>query len=323
MMKIIAKLYRILVQIFCIPIFLGDFFSKETGKEYQVSFWTKLSLVIKMILNNGRIVSGSSFIEHLAIATAILNTPKALEGVVVECGTYKGVSATNLSLICALCNRTLEIFDSFEGLPEPHAEDKEHALMSSKERHTYTKGSWCGTLEEVKENIKRYGRIEVCRFNKGYFENTLPHFNKKCILVWVDVDYRTSLETCVKYLWPLLQNDCFFFSHEVGHMEIASLFFSEKWWKDNLNSAPPGLIGAGTGIGIKILTGSYFNSSLGYTIKNPTKTNYVEVPQLGGLKLNLKSSFQLASSGEARSKNETKKASSQSKDYASAASHDN
>jgi O-methyltransferase len=42
---------------------------------------------------------------------------------VVECGTYAGGSTANLSLVCALVGRELEVFDSFEGLPDPEARD--------------------------------------------------------------------------------------------------------------------------------------------------------------------------------------------------------
>jgi len=292
-MGFIGKLYRILLQILCVPIFLSDFFKKETGAEYGVGFWTKLGLVFKMIRNNNKIVSGSTFMEHIIMATSLLRVPKDLTGVVVECGTYKGVSATNLSLICRLVNRRLEIFDSFEGLPEPNAEDKAHVVMDTKEIHSYEKGSWCGTLDEVRSNIARYGDINVCNFRKGYFNQTLPHFTEKCVQVFVDADYRSSVEDCLRNLWPLLQDGCYFYSHEVGHMEISSLYFSEEWWKKNLHINPPGLVGAGTGVGIKILSGPYFSSSLGYTIKNPEKAKFVDVPQLGGMKLTLTAPIKL------------------------------
>jgi len=295
------KLYRIFLQIFCIPVFLSDFLDRSTGKEHSVSVWRKLSLIFKMIRNNRKIISGSTFIEHIAIATTILRIPKDTEGVVVECGTYKGVSAANLSLVCAFVNRKLEIFDSFEGLPTPSRQDAVHTLLSRREIHTYERGAWNGTLDEVKNNIQKYGRPDVCYFNKGFFDQTLPNFKQKAILVWVDVDYRSSLETCVKYLWPLLQDGGYFFTHEVEHSEIASLFFSESWWRENLNTAPPGMIGAGTGLGFKILTGSHFSSSLGYTIKNPNKQAFAEVPQIGGMKVNLSSSFKLTSCEKGRS----------------------
>lgn len=295
-MSLFSRLYRLLLQVLCVPIFLSDFFRKETGWEYGIGFWAKCVLVYRMIRNNNRIVSGSTFIEHLLMASVLFRIPKSVEGVVVECGTYKGVSAANLSLACQLVNRRLEIFDSFEGLPVPSERDKAHVLMDAGEIHTYSKGSWCGTLEEVKGNISRYGDISVCAFHKGYFEETLPKFQKKSVFVWLDVDYRDSLETCLRYLWPLLADGAYLYTHEAGHMEIASLFFSESWWRDQFGLAPPGLVGAGSGLGIKILSGPYFNSSLGYTVKNPKKQAFTPVPQLGGMKLSLASSVKLTKS---------------------------
>lgn len=292
-MNWILRLYRILLQILCTPIFLSDFFTKETGADYGIRLGQKWDLVFKMIRNNTRIISGSSFIEHLTMATTLMRLPKNLEGVVVECGTYKGVSAANLSLVCSLVGRRLEIFDSFEGLPAPTAKDKSHTLLSSKEIHTYDKGAWCGRLEEVEQNIARYGRLEVCRFHRGFFDQTLPAFKEKCAQAFVDVDYVSSLETCLKYLWPLLADGAYLYTHEAGHMEIASLFFSESWWRENLSTLPPGLVGAGSGIGIKILSGSFFSSSLGYTVKNRQSLQYTEVPQAGGMKLGFEAASQL------------------------------
>jgi hypothetical protein len=292
-MGFLIRIYRIILQVLCTPVFLSSYFASTTGKKYGIGFWTKFKIACKMLRNNTRIVSGSTFIEHLTMAASLLNIPPDMEGVVVECGTYKGVSAANLSLLCKIMGRRLAVFDSFEGLPAPSDEDKAHMLLASQEIHTYEKGQWCGRLEEVKENIAKYGAIDVCDFFKGYFEDTLPHFNQKCIQVWLDVDFRNSLETCLKYLWPLLQDGCYLYTHEAAHKEIASLFFSESWWQRQLASPPPGLIGAGTGIGIKILSGSSFNSSMGYTVKNPPQQNFHTVPQMGGMKLNLSSSVKL------------------------------
>ncbi|MBI3313844.1 MAG: class I SAM-dependent methyltransferase [Candidatus Omnitrophica bacterium] len=292
-MNILLRLYRILLQGLCIPVFLSEFFEKETGSAYGLSFTAKCTLVVQMIRSNMRIVSGSTFLEHIAMATTLLKLPKSLDGVVVECGTYKGVSAANISLVCRIVGRRLIIFDSFQGLPEPSEQDKEHTLLGAKEIHSYAKGQWSGSLDEVKHNIAQYGVLEVCDFHQGYFDQTLPDFHQKCVQVWVDVDYRSSLETCLRYLWPLLQDGCTFYTHEAGHMEIAALFFSESWWQANLKTTPPGLVGAGTGIGFKILSGSYFNSSLGFTIKNPTLKNFRTVPQEGGMKLDWNASLKL------------------------------
>lgn len=290
----LMRIYRVFLQILCTPVFLSDFFKKDTGQVYGVGFWKKCSLVWTMILNNTRIVSGSTFMEHVTMATTLLRMPKEMEGCVVECGTYKGVSATNLSLICKIVGRKLYVCDSFEGLPEPNKEDSAHTLMGASEIHTYEKGQWCGTLDEVKNNIRKYGDISVCEFVKGYFENTLPNFKETCVQVFVDVDYVSSLESCLEYLWPLLQDGGYFYSHEVGHLEISSLFFSESWWAKKLHSPPPGLVGSGTGIGLKVLDNRhYFNSSLGFTIKNPNTSTYKSIPQLGGMKLDFAAPIKL------------------------------
>jgi hypothetical protein len=297
MMNFFFRIYRILMQFLCIPIFVSEFFDRRTGREYGVTLTAKLKLFFKMAYNNTKIVSGSSFIEHLIMAASLLSLPKNLEGCVVECGTYKGVSAANLSLICALAGRKLHIFDSFEGLPEPTEIDKAHAVLDSQELHTYQKGWWAGSLEEVRANITRYGNIAACEFHKGFFDKTLPSFKTPCVQAFVDVDYVSSLETCLIYLWPLLGDGCRLYTHEAQHMEIAKSFYNEDWWRKNLRCSAPGLIGAGTGLGIKILTDPHFTSSLGYTVKNPNTASFQKFDQVGGLRLDLSATGKLTKPG--------------------------
>lgn len=275
-----SKLWKKLVLLLSLPIILADYFSAETGREYGVSFMARLRLARAMARNRKRITTASHFLEHLVMATRILNVPRAVEGCVVECGSFKGGSAANLSLVCALCNRELQIFDSFEGLPEPGDIDKEHLLVDAQEIHTYAKGAWSGTLPEVQGNISRYGQISACRFNVGYFEQTLPGFSQKCILAFLDVDLVGSLQTCLKHLWPRLQDGCCLFTHEAPHREIAGLFFDREWWRVNLGCDAPGLIGAGNGLGLHPAPGG-FSSDLGYTVKNPAVGQFEISPQTG------------------------------------------
>lgn len=275
-----SKILKKLVAVLSIPIILSEYFRPETGKDYRISFWTKLKLAHRMRSNRKHITTASHFLEHLLMATEIMKVPPSVTGCVVECGSFKGGSATNLSLVCELCKRQLEIFDSFAGLPEPSDMDQKHVLVGSQEVHTYEKGSWCGTLPEVKGNITRYGNINVCNFNVGYFDQTLPGFQKKCIMAFLDVDLVDSLETCLKNLWPLLQDGCYLFTHEAHHPEIAAFFFGENWWRLNMKCTVPGLVGAGTGIGLQPASGG-FRSALGYTVKNPKVIGYAVNPQTG------------------------------------------
>ena len=276
----LIAIYRMILLALSLPTHLAPFFARSTGEEYQVGIAQKVILLAKMVRNNVRIVSASTFLEHIAMATSILNTPRSVPGGVVECGTYKGGSATNLSLVCALCDRTLDVCDSFAGLPEPSEGDRAHTLLGRAEVHTYESGSWAGSLDEVKAAIARYGNLEVCRFHVGFFDQTLPNFSEPCILVFADVDLTDSLQTCLRYLWPLLADGGYFYAHEASHLEIAALFFDKEWWRQTLDTAAPGLVGAGTGLGLIPAPGG-FRSSIGYTVKQAATLELQEVPQVG------------------------------------------
>jgi O-methyltransferase len=283
MSRIISKLWTKLVSGLSIPIILSEYFRPETGRDYGVGFWAKFRLAYRMRRNRKKVTTASHFLEHLLMATEILKVPPQIEGCVVECGSFKGGSAANLSLVCKLCNRQLEIFDSFAGLPEPSDVDQQHVLVGEHEVQTYAKGAFCGTLPEVKRNIAAFGNISVCNFNEGYFNQTLPGFQKKCIMAFLDVDLVDSLETCLQYLWPQLQDGCYLFTHEAHHMEIPAFFFAENWWWSKLRSSAPGLVGAGCGIGLQPASGG-FRSALGYTVKNPKVANFEISPQTGNFR---------------------------------------
>jgi O-methyltransferase len=264
----ISTLLKKLVAGLSVPIILSEYFRAETGRDYGITFATKLRLAGRMRRNRKRIATASHFLEHLLMATEIMKIPRSVEGCVVECGSFKGGSAANLSLVCSLCNRRLEIFDSFAGLPDPSAADQQHIVVGAREVHVYAKGAFCGTLEEVRNNIAQFGDLAVCNFNVGYFDQTLPGFQRRCIMAFLDVDLVDSLETCVKYLWPRVQDGCHVFTHEAQHMEIPAFFFDQSWWRSNLQCSAPGLVGAGSGIGLQPSSGG-FRSDLGYTVKNP------------------------------------------------------
>ena len=206
--------------------------SRSIHPAYGMNWLKKMKLGLRLFVNTILIQSGSSFRGHLAIALKLLETPPDVKGVAVECGTWKGASAANLSVICKLVGRRLKVFDSFQGLPPP------------------LQGLFSGSLEEVKENVRRYGAIECCEFIPGWFDDTLPELNEPVLLAWLDVDLQSSLDTCVKYIWPHLVDEGYMFTDECWKMDYVSLFWSEKWWKQHFDRTPPGLIGAGTGVAL-------------------------------------------------------------------------
>lgn len=276
----VRTLYTKILIILSLPLILEEYFNSECGKDYKISFFSKLRLAIKFFQSTKSIPSGTNFIEHLIMATKILAVPKNKDGVIVECGAYKGSSTANLSLLAKITGRKLEVFDSFQGLPQPKKSDQKHTLVNTQEIHTYQKGAWKGTVKEVQKNLKKFGSIESTNLNVGYFEKTLPDFKKPVIFAFLDVDLISSLETCLINLWPNLAKSSYLFCHESQHLEIASLFFDQNWWQKNLKTNPPGLIGAGNGLGLFPQPGGA-GSPLGYTVKNPNINKYKIEKQTG------------------------------------------
>lgn len=279
-LDLVARGYRLGLLAVSLPITLGEFFRPETGSEYGVDTPAKLLLVARMMRNNLRIPTGSSFVEHLVIATKALRIPADQEGCLVECGAYKGGSTANLSLVAGLCGRELVVFDSFEGMPEPEADDREHVLIASRQRHTYDADAWDAPLSAVRANVDRYGELSACRFEAGYFAETMPGFEEPVALAFLDVGLRASAETAIQELWPLLADGSYLFTHEAKHMEIATLFFEREWWADRLDASPPGLVGAGSGLGLHPGDNG-FSSLLAYTIKAPDREAFETVADDG------------------------------------------
>lgn len=230
------------------------------------SFAKKSVLLIHVLRSKFRVVSASGFVEQLAMISALLRMRTSVKGVVVECGSYQGGATVSLSHAAKLVERRLYIFDSFQGLPEPGAADRKHLAMNLREYHSYTKGSWSGSLELVKRNVGKYGVPDVCEFVPGFFDRTLPEFAQPVAFAFCDVDLCESLQTCLRYLWPLMSRDGILFTHEAHHLEIAGLFYDSEFWL----GSPPGLVGAGSGLGLSPMPDGSFGSCIGYAVKSPS-----------------------------------------------------
>jgi O-methyltransferase len=227
------------------------FILNNAGKEYGISHLQKFKLAVRIVYNYAVIKSLTYPDQHILLAEEVLRVPISLEGDVVECGCYNGASTISLSLACALTKRKLIVCDSFEGLPKPKADERYdiHAYSTDYFIWEEREFSSVGGLEGVKENIEKFGNIEVCQFVKGYFSNTLKEIDSySIVLIFEDADLRSSVEDCIRYLWPKLEEGCKFYCHEPWSINVVSLFYDKQWWEENLNTHPPGFYGSGQGI---------------------------------------------------------------------------
>jgi O-methyltransferase len=251
---LIKALHRLVDLPFAILYLLGD---RGIHPAYRAGWRKRVRLSLRMYRNTRRISSLTSYKAHLAMAVKLLEIPPEVEGVVVECGCYLGGSTANLSLICEMVGRDLIVYDSFEGLPSPDPGDKYG--------NPYTEGFLRADLEHVKENVRRFGEIDLCTFVKGYFADTLPGHDRPVVLGFLDVDLQGSLHDCVINLWPHLTEKGYMFIDEYVFTDYCALFYSERYWRENFDTTPPGLLGAGSGIGV----GEYYLGPWSETAEAP------------------------------------------------------
>lgn len=243
---------------------------------HAVGASARLGVVLKLVrahlANRGK--SATTFGEQLVLIEAILRIPKETAGDIAEFGCFKGMSSVALSIGAKLTGRRLRIFDSFEGLPEPEIEVHN---LGTHQRLDYKKGSYAGTLDEVRSVIARHGEISCCEFVKGFYSDTLKQrpANEPYALIFEDADLVESVRDVLRFAWPKLGESCLFFCHEARDLEVVKLFFDDVYWNTTHRTAAPGLVGAGLGLPIDSMKQEAFGfgrkksmgSCLGYTVK--------------------------------------------------------
>jgi O-methyltransferase len=240
------------------------FLNPRIDPAYHLTWPRKLTLGWRMLRTTRGVNTATSYKAHLAMAAKLLEIPHDVEGVVVECGCFLGGSTANLSLVCEIVGRALIVYDSFEGLPPPAEGDR----YATEEQTGFLRAD----LEAVRANVRRFGVIDRCTFRKGLFADTLPRHTEPVVLAFLDVDYQASLDDCVRNLWPHLTDRGYLFIDEYVRTDYCALFWSERYWRTHFDTTPPGLLGAGTGIGV----GQYYLGPLEewHAPQDPTSIAY-------------------------------------------------
>jgi O-methyltransferase len=188
--------------------------------------------------------------EILSYIGAILALETSTPGCLVEAGCYKGGSTAKFSIAAKAARRQLVVFDSFQGIPR---HDEEHGTNIFGKPVTFSEGEYTGSLEEVTRNVGIYGEVDVCRFVKGWFKDTLPGFQEPIAAIYLDVDLAESTRTCLKYLYPLLQPGGTLYSQD-GHLPLVLKVFDDAaFWRDEVGVEKPHVHGWGTSKLLKVV----------------------------------------------------------------------
>ena len=204
-----------------IPAALGFIFH---GTKSPTTFGARLALVLKFYKISYYVDCPHTEHEMIAITRQILDLGAAngaVPGAIVEAGSFHGGSTAKLSLVAALCDRQLEVFDSFAGMPE---NSEAHGKSIYGREHHFPKGSHAVPFEEVKNNVARYGDASRAHFHKGFFSDTMPAFHEPVAAACVNVDLVQSTRDCFHYLYPLLPPGGIIISQDAHFPWIIELF---------------------------------------------------------------------------------------------------
>lgn len=154
----------------------------------------------------------------------------AIAGDIVECGVWRGGSM--LAVVETLRElgerRVLHLFDTFDGMPAPGAEDLDlmgvHAaeLMAAEDKETGA--VWARSpLEEVRHNVLSTGYPEAdVRFVRGRVEETVPdHAPDRIAILRLDTDWYESTRHELVHLYPRLVVGGVLIIDDYGHWQGA------------------------------------------------------------------------------------------------------
>ena len=153
-------------------------------------------------------------------------------GDIVECGVWRGGSSRLAALkLLALgsSDRTLHLFDTFEGMPPPTEADVQHSsgetaarILDRGERVEDVNNEWAyAPLGGVQRTMSETGYPRV-RFIQGKVEETLPASAPTQIaLLRLDTDWYESTRHELEHLYPRLVDGGVLIIDDYGYWEGA------------------------------------------------------------------------------------------------------
>jgi hypothetical protein len=148
---------------------------------------------------------------------------RAISGDIAECGSRFGRSATfMLTGRGPASEKTLFVFDSFEGLSEPTAEDR----LEGGEAY-WSKGDILAPVEIIKENLKEYPNVQIMQ---GWIPARFPEVADRAFsLVHIDVDLHQPTLDSLEFFYPRMTAGGFIVCDDYGseHCPGAKRAFDE------------------------------------------------------------------------------------------------
>lgn len=155
-------------------------------------------------LNN--VTSSGDYVRYMAlklVSEQIIS--RKLKGSIAELGVFKGDLAMTLNTLFS--NRTLYLFDTFEGFSEKDikVEDERNFSVSSKTDFSDTSDKM------VFERMPHKDKVKIC---KGYFPDTAKGIEDEFCFVSIDVDLYAPTLAGLEFFYPRLVKGGYIFIHD-------------------------------------------------------------------------------------------------------------
>lgn len=200
----------------------------------SLSWKQRLTLVTKFWRIDWNILTSERPTETARVCRDLASRPAQENEVVVEAGAFHGASSAKWSIICKMLGYRVLVFDSFEGVPELASEEQEREGI-------YTHGGRFLSSEEiVRENVRKYGVIEVCEFYKGWYSDTLAKSTiiRPVRLAFLSCDLVRSASDALAGIVPMLVEDGVIYSADYGAAPMREYLHSSATWAAFNKSVP-------------------------------------------------------------------------------------
>ncbi|MGE0351081.1 TylF/MycF/NovP-related O-methyltransferase [Hydrogenophaga sp.] len=152
-----------------------------------------------------------------------LRLVRSMEGSVAECGTFKGLGSF---MFChtlresdpSYDGRDFHIFDSFEGLSEPKAQDQIQDTRVGTTGVAYMgAGSFHGGLDHVRQALSEFPAIE---YHKGWIPESFKNLpERQYRFVHIDVDLYEPTRDSLEYFYPRLREGGVIVCDDYAHLQ--------------------------------------------------------------------------------------------------------
>jgi hypothetical protein len=153
-----------------------------------------------------------------------------IPGDIAECGVWRGGSMMTIALTLLAQgdrSRSLYLYDTFEGMSAPTADDKSLDGVPADElldRDPKGTGLWCyATLDDVRANMLSTGYpADKIHLIKGKVEDTIPqNLPANLALLRLDTDWYESTKHELTHLYPRLSAKGILVIDDYGHWQGA------------------------------------------------------------------------------------------------------